>query len=72
MAYKTMLRQLLSKWGIMSTELMSAIDSDEAVINEDGSKTYVETEEVIDVPEPTPVPAEAPAADPADALFGGK
>lgn len=72
MAYKTMLRQLLSKWGIMSTELMSAIDSDEAVINEDGSKTYVETEEVIDVPEPTPVPTEAPAADPADALFGGK
>lgn len=77
MAYKTMLRQLLSKWGIMSTELMSAIDSDEAVINEDGSKVYVETEEVIDVPaqDPTPAPAAepvAPADDPAAALFGGK
>ena len=84
MAYKTMLRQLLSKWGIMSTELMSAIDSDEAVINEDGSKNYVETEEVIDVPAPTPAPTPAPAKtepapaaepvaeDPAAALFGGK
>ena len=81
MAYKTMLRQLLSKWGIMSTEMMSAIDSDEAVINEDGSKTYVETEQVIDVPateekkpEPAaaPTPAPAPAEDPAAALFGGK
>ena len=46
MAYKTMLRQLLSKWGIMSTEMMSAIDSDEAVINDDGSKTYVEIEDI--------------------------
>ena len=73
MAYKTMLRQLLSKWGIMSTELMSAIDSDEAVINEDGTKNYVETEEVIDVPQPEPAAEpEAPADDPAAALFGGK
>ena len=44
MAYKTMLRQLISKWGIMSIELVTAIDSDMAVINSDGSK-YVETEE---------------------------
>lgn len=79
MAYKTMLRQLLSKWGIMSTEMMSAIDSDEAVINEDGTKTYVETEEIIDAPaaepkqeEKKPEPAAAPAEDPAAALFGGK
>lgn len=77
MAYKTMLRQLLSKWGIMSTEMMSAIDSDEAVINEDGTKTYVETEEIIDAPaaepkeEKKPAPAAAPAEDPAAALFGG-
>lgn len=79
MAYKTMLRQLLSKWGIMSTELMSAIDSDEAIINEDGTKNYVETEEIIDAPaaepkqeEKKPEPAAAPAEDPAAALFGGK
>ena len=74
MAEKTMLKQLLSRWGIMSTELMTAIDADETVINEDGTKDYVETEEVIDVPAPAPVPEEAPAPapDPAAALFGGK
>ena len=50
MAYKTMLRQLISKWGIMSIEMQTAIDSDYAVINEDGTKSYVETEdEYIDV-----------------------
>ena len=76
MAEKTMLKQLLSRWGIMSTELMQAIDADEAVINEDGTKNHVETEEIIDVPETKPVQepakAEAPAEDPAAALFGGK
>lgn len=50
MAYKTMLRQLISKWGIMSIEMQTAFDADYAVINEDGSKHYVETEsDVIDV-----------------------
>lgn len=78
MAHKTLLRQILSKWGIMSTELQTAVEADEAVINEDGSKTYVDNEEVIDVPEVTPAPAaepikeESPAEDPAAALFGGK
>lgn len=43
MAYKTMLRQLISKWGIMSIDMMSAMDSDMAVIREDGTKDYVET-----------------------------
>lgn len=42
MAKKTMLRQLISKWGIMSTELKSAFDRDEAVIREDGSPDYVD------------------------------
>lgn len=45
MAYKTMLRQLISKWGIMSIDMMSAMDSDMAVIHEDGTKDYVETYE---------------------------
>lgn len=44
MAYKTMLRQLISKWGIMSIDMQTALDSDMAVINEDGSKNYVDTE----------------------------
>ncbi|WP_024348008.1 recombinase RecT [Lacrimispora indolis] len=45
MAYKTMLRQLISKWGIMSIDLVQAIDADMAVIREDGSADYVETED---------------------------
>ena len=42
MAFKTMLRQLISKWGIMSIEMVTAMDSDMAVINEDGTKNYVD------------------------------
>lgn len=45
MAYKTMLRQLISKWGIMSIDLVQAIDADMAVIREDGTADYVEMEE---------------------------
>lgn len=45
MAYKTLLRQLISKWGIMSIELQTAFEGDMAIINEDGSKNYVETDE---------------------------
>ena len=47
MAYKTMLRQLISKWGIMSIDMAMAMDSDMAVIHEDGTKEYVESENVI-------------------------
>ena len=50
MAYKTMLRQLISKWGIMSIEMVTAMDSDMAVINEDGSKNYVDNPETPDNP----------------------
>ena len=45
MALKTMLRQLISKWGIMSIDLQTAIDKDMAVIREDGTAEYVENEE---------------------------
>lgn len=42
MALKTMLRQLISKWGVMSIEMQTAIEKDMAVIKEDGSPEYVE------------------------------
>lgn len=45
MAYKTMLRQIISKWGSMSIDMQTALDSDMAVINEDGTKDYVEIDE---------------------------
>lgn len=49
MAFKTMLRQLISKWGIMSTELQNAIEGDMAVIHDDNQKEYVDN---IDIAEP--------------------
>lgn len=45
MAFKTMLRQLISKWGIMSTEMQSAYEGDMAYIKDDGSKVYVDNQE---------------------------
>lgn len=55
MAYKTMLRQLISHWGIMSIDMQTAYESDMAVINEDGSKDYVDTmEEVVEPKMETP------------------
>ena len=70
MAYKTMLRQLISKWGVMSIELQNAFEADQAVINEDGSKDYVDVDDsIIDV-EPQqsePVETTAPTQKPADA-----
>lgn len=53
MALKTMLRQLISKWGIMSIDLQTAIEADQAVIKDDGSKDYVDTQ---DITEEDPVP----------------
>lgn len=37
MAYKTLLRHLISRWGIMSIEMQSAIEADNKGINKDGS-----------------------------------
>ncbi len=42
MAYKTMLRQLISKWGIMSIEMQEAYTKDMAEIREDGTYEYVD------------------------------
>lgn len=50
MAYKTLLRQLISKWGIMSTEMATAYQQDMAVLDENGNPDYVDN--VPDDPEP--------------------
>ena len=42
MALKTVLRQLLSKYGLLSVELRTALDNDMAAINADGSVDYVD------------------------------
>lgn len=54
MAHKTMLRQLISKWGVMSTELQMAMENDMAAIRDDGTPEYVDNDT-------TPIePAQAP------------
>ena len=57
MAKKTMLRQLISKWGIMSTDMAQAIESDSATIkaNENGI-LEVDIHEAEADPEPTTEP----------------
>ena len=54
MACKTMLRQLISKWGIMSIEMQRAIEGDMGVIGDNGKIEYVDTpaaeEPVIEAP----------------------
>ena len=44
MAFKTMLRQLISKWGIMSIEMQRAYDNDMATIQDDGQPYYIEND----------------------------
>ncbi len=44
MAIKTILKRLLSKYGILSIDMQTAITSDQAAINEDGSPEYVDNE----------------------------
>lgn len=76
MAYKTMLRQLISKWGIMSIEMQKALESDMGVVDASGNVDYVDNEVIEEKPitntlvnknpkpkivnEPLDVPAEQP------------
>lgn len=83
MALKTMLRQLISKWGIMSIELQTAYERDDALLHEDGSFEYVDNVEDYEGPPAIDVAAEEVTprqeaqtakaeeeADPFDQLFG--
>lgn len=65
MALKTVTKQLISKYGIMSIEMESsnlarAIAADQAVINEDNSLSYVDNVQTV---EAEPIPASEPPAD---------
>ena len=48
MAKKTMIRMLLSKWGIMSVEMQQAYVNDMGVIDDDGSVRYVDNQQTIE------------------------
>ncbi len=43
MAFKTMLRQLINKWGIMSVEFQTAYTNDMGVIENDGNVNFVDS-----------------------------
>lgn len=73
MAYKTMLRQLISKWGIMSIDMQTAFTADSTVDGVDGTRDYVASEEyslpdqeqvlrVATDPEAVPEPEQMPQA----------
>ena len=68
MALKTMLRQLISKWGIMSIEMQQALEFDQGVgIVKDGKTAgveYVDNPEADVVIEPTPVVDDKKKSDP--------
>ena len=55
MAKKTMLRQLISKWGIMSVEMEDVMAKDMSAIESDGSYSYIETD-----PDNRPLPQGEP------------
>jgi recombination protein RecT len=44
MASKTLIRQLISKWGVMSIDLQRAYESDMGVLNESGGVRYVDNQ----------------------------
>ena len=54
MAYKTMLRQLISKWGIMSIDMQQAVEKDMTTINTDGTYEYVDNEETMIIEQEEP------------------
>lgn len=61
MAYKTMLRQLISKWGIMSIDMQTAQERDMAVITETGFE-YIDNGEMPDAQPVAPLAEPEPAA----------
>ena len=54
MAKKTLLRQLISRWGVMSIEMTKAMESDNAVA------TVADNNEIVTEPEPMPDASEQP------------
>lgn len=58
MAKKTMLRQIISKWGVMSAEMQTAFENDNKAMNISGNGDFVPTE--IDEPQPENQPEMPP------------
>lgn len=68
MAIKTVLRNLLSKWGILSVEMQTAVTSDEKVFRLDENENLIEETTLSEV-EPELKEAEPVAEDVQTGLF---
>lgn len=55
MAKKTMLRQLISKWGIMSTEMVKAMETDNSIAEISGDDIVTTPDEAIPIDQPEAV-----------------
>ena len=53
MAKKTVIKLLISKWGVLSSEMQKAVEKDQAVINEDGTSEYIDN--YVDVTSENPI-----------------
>lgn len=54
MAFKTLIRQLISKWGIMSTDMQQAFEKDNTFQDAQGNNVYVENNDMSsDIIQPT-------------------
>jgi len=51
MAEKTVIKQLLSNWGVLSVELQDALKYDQAVVKEDKTPEYVDVKDEVDFTE---------------------
>lgn len=50
MSFKTMLRQLISKWGVMSIEMQEAFNKDMTVLKTNGDYDYVDNQPTVSTP----------------------
>ena len=69
MAYKTMLRQLISKWGIMSVDLQKAFEED-SLQEQDAEYLQAEEPKIPDPQQASDLPAEYGAGSAADMESG--
>ena len=63
MALKTMIRQLISKWGIMSIEMQQGLESDGHTINRSGTPDFIDGSTINDLDPPLTAPDVMPPDD---------
>ena len=64
MAMKTVLKQLISKYGVMTTELTKVIETDQAIDDGSGKYNYVDNVDSADEENETAIPPKNEEHDP--------